>query len=89
MLVKNPIAHINTECLLLLIFAAVGAGYLLTWLLKDKYNARYLVRAYLLYGMIHLLVGLFVFKAALVLVIGSYLLGSVFTLFRSNHYFYG
>ncbi|MGX7148414.1 hypothetical protein [Enterococcus ureasiticus] len=84
----NPIAQINTEHLILLIVAAVGVGYLLTWFYKDKYDVRYLIRAYLLFGIVHLWIGLFVIEAAAILVIGSYLLGGVFAIFRSNHYFY-
>lgn len=85
---KNPIAHIDTIPLLLLFIAAVSVGSVLAWLLKDKYNAKYLIRAYLVYGIIHLFIGLVVLKVALVFIIGSYLLGGIVTIFRSNHYFY-
>lgn len=86
---KNPIAHIDTLSLLLLFSAAAGAGLVLAWLLKDKYNPKYLIQSYLVYGIIHVFMGLVVLKVPLVFIIGSYLLGGVITIFRSNHYFYG
>lgn len=87
-LAENPIAHIDSLRLLVLFFMAIGTGRLLAWVLKNKYDTKYLTRTYLIYGIIHLFVGLIILKMALVIVIGSYLLGGVFTIFRSNHYFY-
>ncbi|MHC5228644.1 hypothetical protein ACYSNW_10230 [Enterococcus sp. LJL99] len=87
-LAENPIAHIDSLRLLLLFFMAIVVGYLLAWVLKNKYDTKYLIRAYLIYGIIHLLIGIMLLKMALVIVIGSYLLGGVFTIFRSNRYFY-
>lgn len=84
----NPIAQLDTGNLLLLVFFAIGASWLLAWILKKQYNARYLIRSYLFYGLIHCFIGFIIMDTATILVLGSYLLGGVFTLFCSNHYFY-
>lgn len=85
---KNPIAHIDTLGLMGMLFLAMAVGYFLAWFFRNKYNAVFLIRSYLIYGIIHLLLGILVFKVAIVIIIGSYLLGVVVTIFKSNRYFY-
>lgn len=87
-LTDNPIAHIDTGSLLLLFFLAAAVGFVLARVLRRQYDARYLIQAYLVYGILHLFLGLMVLKVAFVIVLGSYLLGGILTIFRSNHYFY-
>lgn len=86
---KNPLLKIDTIELCLLVFLAISVGYFLAWLLKDRYDPKYLIRGYLVYGIFHLVIGFLLLKAAVVAVLGSYLLGGVLTVFRSNRYFYG
>jgi len=85
---ENSLAHIATTNLIGICLLAVGTAWVLAWILKNQYNAKYLIGCYLAYLIIHSIFGFLLFKLPVILVVGSYLLGAVFLLVRSNRYFY-
>lgn len=87
-LLENPVAQIDTTFLLVLCVIAIVIAYVLARMFKDKYDSKYLLVSYLLYGLIHFLVGSLWMKLPFVLVLGVYLLGGVILIYRSNKYFY-
>lgn len=87
-LTKNPLTTINTNHLLLLFILALIVGFFLAWRFKKMYDPSHVIKAYLIYGIIHFFLGVLIFKVVFVIVIGSYLFGGILMIFRSNHYFY-
>ncbi|WP_368255345.1 hypothetical protein [Enterococcus innesii] len=80
LLTGNPLLEINTQALLLLVIFA--------WKWRNEYQAAKIIRDYAYYAPLHLIVGWVFLNAAIVLVIGSYFMGLIVLLFRSNNYFY-
>lgn len=87
-LAENALSKIDSGALLLLFLLTVVVSWLLAWYFRDQYGTRSLIRAYLVYGIIQLFLGLIIWGLPFVLVIGIYLLGALLTAFRSNTYFY-
>lgn len=87
-LISNPLIEINTWALFLLCLIALISARMIAWRHRNEYQVKSIIRDYAYYGIIHLIVGTIFFKAMIVLTIGSYLMGIVALLFRSNKYFY-
>lgn len=85
---KNVIAQMDTEGLLILLAMAIGSGLIFARIFKNQYDPRVLIKSYLFYGIGHCLIGIAIFRAPIIIVLGTYLLGAIFTIFRSNYYFY-
>lgn len=88
LLAGNPLVEINTQALFLLVVLAWASASLIAWKWRNEYQAAKIIREYAYYAPLHLIVGFVFLNAAIVLVIGSYLMGLIVLLFRSNNYFY-
>lgn len=83
----NLLAQIPTERILILIFLSCLVGYGILRLMKNQYEGVRLAKRYLVYLPIHLVIGYFL-VIPVVFNLGTYLLGGVFTFFKSTRYFY-
>lgn len=78
--------QINTAVLASLFCLTITAVYLIAWIFKDKYDLRYYLKAYLLYFVPFVVLGI-VLKLGIMLILGIYLFGAVILIFRNQHYF--
>ncbi|MGH1809847.1 hypothetical protein ABE893_03835 [Enterococcus entomosocium] len=88
LLTGNPLLEINTQALLLLVIFAWASASLIACKWRNEYQAAKIIRDYAYYAPLHLIVGWVFLNGAIVLVIGSYFMGLIVLLFRSNNYFY-
>lgn len=84
---ESPLTMINTSGLLLLIGCSCLVGYLLLRFSKNRYDGSKLVKDYLIFFLPYILIG-YLLSIPFLLVVGAYLLGGVFTYFKSNQMFY-
>ncbi|MDH6365320.1 hypothetical protein M2139_002325 [Enterococcus sp. PF1-24] len=85
---ESAVLTIDTSNLLLLFVITVVVSFALSKLLKNQYNPKQLIISYACYGIFHLLLGIFILKLSVIIVLGLYLMGGILAFFRSNHYFY-
>ena len=75
-----------TISLLSLLVITFAVAYYIAWRYRDDYDAKRLIKPYLIYAPF-LLIGGLILQVSWLLIIGFYLFGLVVLIFRSQHYF--
>ncbi|MCL2677217.1 MAG: hypothetical protein FWF14_05020 [Streptococcaceae bacterium] len=79
-------ANLSTLPLAFLFIGTIVVAYIIAWFYRNDYEPRRYLKAYLIYGVPLLIVGL-ILHVKIILIIGIYLFGSIVLVFRNQHYF--